>query len=108
VGIDLVIGNNGEDIVRDVEWTSNAFSENGKIVFGDGVHGRIPAIDPGEEHVIPLRPLPLFYTDAYGRSPIGFGSISLSANAMTSTGDSAQVEKTGFLFGPFLIIGVSK
>ena len=104
LGVVLVIGNSGDYIVRDIEWTSNANSERGTIVFGDGVHGRIPAINPGETYEISLRPVPLLFTNAYDWSPVGFGEIYLVANAQTSTGDSTQVEKPAFLLGPFLVL----
>lgn len=104
-GINLVVGNSGEEIVRDIEWTSTFYSENGRIIFGDGEHGaRIPALNPGEKYIIEFRPFPSLFRNAYGWSPIGFGKISLAANAVTSTGDSASGERTALLFGPFIIL----
>jgi hypothetical protein len=54
----IEIENTGSTILREIDWTSNAEAENGRIIFGDGAHGRIPVLEPGEKESIILVPFP--------------------------------------------------
>jgi hypothetical protein len=98
----IEIENVGDTTLRAIDWTFNARAENGKIVFGDGEHGRIPVLEPGEKERIILVPFPNLISIANGQSPIGFGKISMISTAETSTGASAEDQETVFLFGPFM------
>ena len=99
----IEIENVGSTIIREIDWTFNAEAENGRIIFGDGEHGRIPTLDPGEKEVIILAPFPNLISIADGQSPIGFGNIIMMSTAETSTGTSAEDQLRIFLFGPFML-----
>ena len=99
-GVRITITNIGDHMMQDIEWTFDA--EGGTIIFGDGVTGRIPVLDTGEEISIILRPVPVIFQDADGQSPLGFGSITLMATAKTSS-DTMEATKDTFLIGPFLL-----
>jgi hypothetical protein len=100
LGLIMVIGNIGTYIMQDIDWTFDA--EGATIVFGDGARGRIPIIYPEEEVEIILRPLPVLFRDANGRSPIGFGNITLKSTATTST-DTMELSEDKFLIGPIIL-----
>lgn len=100
VGLKITITNLGEYMKQNVEWTFNADGEN--IRFGDGITGRIPVLDSGQEFDIILRPAHFLLNNADGQSPIGFGSVNLMATARTST-DTAETTENTFIIGPFLL-----
>ena len=104
----IEIENTGDTILREIDWTFNAEAENGRIIFGDGAHGRIPVIQPGEKETIILVPFPNLISIADGQSPIGFGNIIMMSTAESSTGASAEDQEKAFLFGPFLIPNLSR
>jgi hypothetical protein len=99
VGLRITIGNSGSVPMNDIDWTFDA--EGGTIVFGDGVHGNIPTLDPGEETHIFLRPGHFILQNADGQSPIGVGGITLMATAKTST-DTLEITEDEFLIGPII------
>ena len=99
-GLILTIGNIGDHIMQDIDWTLEA--EGGTIIFGDGERGRIPILNPQEEIDIILRPIPIIFRDAEGQSPIGFGNITLMAPAKTST-DIMELTENKLLIGPFFL-----
>jgi hypothetical protein len=100
LGLRIIIGNIGDHIMSDIDWTFNA--EGGTIIFGDGERGRIPVLNPGEEVDIILRPIPVIFQDSFGQSPIGFGSITLITTAQTST-DILELTEDKLLIGPLFI-----
>jgi hypothetical protein len=99
VGLRITIGNLGSVPMTDIDWTFNA--DGATIVFGDGVHGRIPTLDPGEETHIFLRPGHFILQNSDGQSPIGVGSITLMATAKTST-ETLEITEDEFLIGPII------
>ena len=99
----IEIENYGDTILRAIDWTFNAEAEKGRIVFGDGAHGRIPVLEPGEKEIIILVPFPNLISIADGQSPIGFGNIIMMSTAESSTGASAEDQEKVFLFGPFML-----
>jgi hypothetical protein len=98
-GVKLTIINSGSHIMSDIDWTFDA--EGGTIVFGDGINGRIPVLEPGEEATILLRPGHFILHHADGQSPIGLGFVTLMATAETST-DTAEITEDVFLIGPII------
>jgi len=104
----IEIENTGDTILREVDWTFNAEAESGRIIFGDGVNGRIPVIEPGEKETIILVPFPNLISIADGQSPIGFGNIIMMSTAESSTGASAEDQVKAFLFGPFMLPHLSR
>lgn len=101
----IEIENTGDTLLRDIDWTYNAKEESGRIVFGDGEHGTIPTLEPGEKETIILLPFPRVLSFADGQSPIGFGNILMSSSVKTSTGASAEDQEKVFLLG-FLLIPI--
>jgi hypothetical protein len=99
----IEIENVGSTILRGIDWTFNAEAENGRIVFGDGEHGRIPVLEPGEKEIIILVPFPNLISIANGQSPIGFGNIIMMSTAETSSGASSEDQERVFLLGPFML-----
>ena len=98
-GVRLTIINSGSSIMSGVDWTFDA--EGGTIVFGDGITGRIPVLEPGEEATILLKPGHFILNHADGQSPIGLGFVTLMATAETST-DTAEITEDVFLIGPII------
>jgi len=86
----IKIENTGDTILREIDWTFNAEAENVRLIFGDGAHGRIPVIEPGEKESIILVPFPNLISIADGQSPIGFGNIIMISTAESSTGASLE------------------
>jgi hypothetical protein len=99
----IEIENNGDTILRAIDWTFHAEAENGIIIFGDGAQGRILVLEPGEKEQILLIPFPRVISIADGQSPIGFGRIIVTSTAESSTGASAEDQLKMFLLGPLLL-----
>lgn len=99
VGLRITIGNPGSVPMNDIDWSFDA--EGGTIIFGDGEHGNIPTLDAVEEAYILLRPGHFIFRNADGQSPIGIGSITLTATAETST-VTLEINKDVFLIGPII------
>ncbi len=99
----IEIENTGSTILSNIDWTFNAEEENGRIIFGDGVNGRIPLLESGEKERIILAPFPNIMTFADGQSPVGFGNIIMTSYVETSTGSSSEDQIKVFLIGPFML-----
>jgi hypothetical protein len=99
----ITIENIGSTILREIDWRFNCKTENGRIIFGDGEHGRIHALEPGEKEIIILVPFLNLISSADGQSPIGFGNIIMMSTAETSAGASAEDQERVFLFGPIML-----
>jgi hypothetical protein len=99
-GFVLKITNNGDQIKRDIEWTFG--TSGGTVIFGDGIRGTRPVLNPGEEANIVFKPANFILKNADGQSPIGFGFVRLMATAQTST-DTAETIEEIVLIGPIIL-----
>ena len=102
IGLELVFQNIGSAEVRDIEWSFSA--EGGTIIFGDGISGRIPVLLPEDEIIVILMPAPGIFPDAQDWSPTGFGDIIMNLVSETSTGETAEDRRDGFLLGPIILM----
>jgi hypothetical protein len=106
LGTRINIKNIGDQIAQDIEWTFNA--SGGTIVFGDGEHGRIPtSMNPNDEILVILMPIPRLFPEADGQSPIGVGIINMTVAVQGTVGSTLKYDKissNAFLLGPFILM----